>query len=190
MLMVLLVPIYFLVGIGVLLYLGRPVIFRQERPGLNEKVFTILKFRTMHNTIDSKGNLLPANQRITKFGNLLRRTSMDELPELYNVLKGDMSFVGPRPLLIRYLPFYNDNEKKRHLVRPGITGLAQIKGRNFLDWDKRLALDVFYVENLSFKLDVKILINSILPVLKREGIELNPIQDFDSYRSNASLTQN
>lgn len=145
--------------------LGSPVLFRQERPGKNERIFTLCKFRTMTDEKDESGKLLPDAVRLTKFGKFLRATSLDELPELFNILKGDMSIIGPRPLLVSYLPYYSEREKLRHSVRPGLTGLAQVSGRNFIDWDRRLEKDVEYVENLSFRMDVKILWMTVQTVL-------------------------
>ena len=150
--------------------LGNPVLFKQERPGKNGEIFTLYKFRTMTDERDEKGELLPDEIRLTKFGRLLRSLSLDELPELYNILKGDMSFVGPRPLLVRYLPLYNERQAMRHNVRPGLTGLAQVNGRNLLTWEEKFEWDVKYVENISPWLDIKILFKTVLNVLKREGI--------------------
>ena len=148
---------------------GNPF-FIQERPGKNEKAFKLIKFRTMTNEKDASGEFLPDENRLIPYGKLLRRTSLDELPELINICKGDMAIIGPRPLLMRYIPYYTEREHKRHLVRPGLTGLAQINGRNALAWDTRLEMDVKYVENISFKEDVKIFIKTISKVLKRENI--------------------
>lgn len=150
--------------------LGSPVLFKQKRPGKNEKIFTLYKFRTMNDKRDENGELLPDEVRLTKFGKLLRSTSVDELPELINILKGDMSFIGPRPLLVKYLPLYNERQKKRHSVRPGLTGLAQVMGRNAIGWEERFEYDVTYAENISFSGDVKILFKTVFAVLKREGI--------------------
>ena len=150
--------------------LGSPVLFRQERPGKNGEIFTLYKFRTMTDERDGNGELLPDEIRLTKFGRLLRSLSLDELPELYNILKGDMSFVGPRPLLVRYLPLYSERQAMRHNVRPGLTGLAQVNGRNLLTWEEKFEWDVKYVENISPWLDIKILFKTVLNVLKREGI--------------------
>ena len=150
--------------------LGSPVLFRQARPGLQGRLFTLLKFRTMTGTRDAAGNLLPDAERLTPFGRWLRATSLDELPELINVLKGDMSLVGPRPLLLEYLPLYTPEQARRHDVRPGLTGWAQINGRNALTWEEKFALDVWYVENQSFRLDLRILAATVLTVLRREGI--------------------
>ena len=145
--------------------LGSPVLFKQERPGKDERIFTLCKFRTMTDEKDAQGNLLPDAVRLTKFGRFLRGTSLDELPELFNILKGDMRIIGPRPLLVSYLPYYTEQEKLRHSVRPGLTGLAQVSGRNFLDWDRRLEKDVEYVKNLSFAMDLKVLWMTVQTVL-------------------------
>lgn len=145
--------------------LGSPVLFRQERPGKDEKIFTLCKFRTMTDEKDENGRLLPDAARLTRFGKFLRATSLDELPELFNILKGDMSVIGPRPLLVSYLPYYSERERLRHSVRPGLTGLAQVSGRNFIDWDKRLEKDVEYVEHLSFGMDLKVLWMTVRTVL-------------------------
>lgn len=150
--------------------LGSPILFKQERPGKNEEIFMMLKFRTMTSETDHEGNLLPDDVRLTKFGRLLRSTSLDELPELFNILKGDMAIIGPRPLLVKYLPRYNDEQKKRHLVRPGLTGLAQINGRNAISWEDKFSYDVKYVNQISFTGDVKIFFATIGKVFKREGI--------------------
>ena len=163
-------PVFFVVGVLVYWKLGSPILFRQQRPGLHGKPFTLYKFRTMTDARDADGNLLPDADRLTNFGRFLRRTSLDELPELINVLKGDMSLVGPRPLLIRYLPYYTERERKRFEVKPGITGLAQISGRNHLLWDKRLELDVQYVEQQSLLLDIQILLRTVIKVLKRADV--------------------
>jgi lipopolysaccharide/colanic/teichoic acid biosynthesis glycosyltransferase len=151
--------------------LGRPILFRQLRPGLNNQTFKVLKFRSMSNTCDATGTLLPDSQRLTPFGHFLRKTSLDELPQLWNVIKGDMSLVGPRPLLAEYLPYYTERESKRHSVRPGITGLAQINGRNCVPWNERLELDVYYVENCSLSLDLLILYNTIVKTLCGSDID-------------------
>ena len=150
--------------------MGKPVIFKQKRPGLNEKIFEIYKFRTMTNQKDKNGNLLPDEERLKGVGKIIRSLSLDELPQLFNVLKGDMSFIGPRPLLIEYLPLYNKEQKKRHTVLPGITGLAQVNGRNAISWKKKFEYDVEYVEKLSFLLDLKIILLTIKKVLIKEGI--------------------
>lgn len=158
-------PVLLVLCILVRMKLGSPVLFRQERPGKNERIFTLCKFRTMTDEKDENGKLLPDAVRLTKFGKFLRATSLDELPELFNILKGDMSIIGPRPLLVSYLPYYSEREKLRHSVRPGLTGLAQASGRNFLDWDRRLEKDVEYVEHLSFKMDMKVLWMTVQTVL-------------------------
>ena len=150
--------------------LGSPVLFHQERPGRKEKIFTLCKFRTMTDARDENGQLLPDSERLTSFGKFLRSTSLDELPELFNIFKGDMSIIGPRPLLVSYLPWYTEEERLRHTVRPGLTGLAQASGRNFLDWDRRLAKDVEYVKNLSFAMDVKVLVMTVKAVFDRSGV--------------------
>lgn len=150
--------------------LGSPVVFRQERPGLHGKIFTMYKFRSMTDARDEEGNLLPDTERLTDFGKLLRKTSLDELPELFNILKGDMSFVGPRPLLVQYLDRYTPEQARRHDVRPGLTGWAQINGRNAISWEEKFKLDVWYVDNRTFWLDIKILWMTFFKVVKREGI--------------------
>lgn len=166
-------PIFLIVGILVLIFIGQPAIFRQKRPGKNEKIFTMYKFRTMTNKKDENGNLLPDELRLTKLGKFLRKTSLDEIPEFINILKGDMSFVGPRPLLVEYLPYYKEEEHHRHDVRPGLTGLAQVNGRNNLDWNDKFQKDLEYVNNITFINDVKIIIDTIKIVFKREGITDN-----------------
>lgn len=167
--LVLLAPVLAGLALAIWLSMGRPVFFRQERPGFQGRPFRILKFRTMRDVRDARGNLLPDGQRLTRLGAWLRRTSLDELPELWNVLRGDMSLVGPRPLLMRYLPYFRPRERLRFEVRPGITGLAQVSGRNCLGWDQRLELDARYVENLTLGQDLRILGRTILAVLRREG---------------------
>lgn len=172
-----------LIVTAILLYIQNKgaVFFIQARPGKNEAVFNIIKFKTMTDAKDANGVLLPDNQRITALGRIIRKLSIDELPQLFNVLKGDMSLIGPRPLLIRYLPLYNEEQKKRHLVRPGITGLAQVSGRNAISWKEKFAYDVYYVTNLSFWLDVKIAFLTVVKVLKREGVnqsDQRPMQPF------------
>lgn len=168
--------LYVTVAILVRVKLGSPVLFTQDRPGKNEKVFKLYKFRTMTDARDENGNLLPDNVRLTKFGKLLRSTSLDELPEVFNILKGDMSIIGPRPLLVSYLPWYSDREKLRHSVRPGLSGLAQVNGRNFLDWDSRLELDVQYVEKVSFLGDVKIILKTVSKFVKKQDIAVDTNQ--------------
>ena len=168
--LVLLMPVIIIIYILVRMKLGKPVIFKQQRPGKNEKIFTLYKFRTMTDERDENGNLLSDAERLTKFGKTLRSTSLDELPELINIIKGDMSIVGPRPLLIEYLPYYTEKERHRHDVRPGLTGLAQISGRNLVLWKERFELDLKYIEKISFKEDAKIIFETIKKVLKREDI--------------------
>lgn len=164
-------PIFLLTGILVLIFLGKPAIFRQKRPGKDEKIFTMYKFRTMTKGKNRNGEMLPDELRLTKFGKFLRKTSLDEIPEFINILKGDMSFVGPRPLLIEYLPYYTKEEHHRHDVRPGLTGWAQANGRNLVNWDERFKLDLEYVNNISFLLDLKTIIKTVEIVFKREGIK-------------------
>jgi sugar transferase len=161
---------------------GKPF-FYQLRPGKGERIFKIIKFKTMNDRRDANGQLLPDAERLTKIGTFVRKTSLDEIPQLLNVLKGDMSLIGPRPLLVKYLPYYSKREQLRHTVRPGITGLAQVNGRNKLNWDDRLELDAQYVENLSFLLDIKILFRTIVNVLLRKDIAVGYI-DLDDYRKN------
>lgn len=163
-------PVYVILAVLVRVKLGSPVIFRQERPGKGEKIFHLYKFRSMTDEKDGSGNLLPDEVRLTSFGKKLRSTSLDELPELFNILKGDMSLIGPRPLLVRYLPRYNEFQRHRHDVRPGLTGLAQINGRNAITWEQKFEYDVEYVRSLSFALDVRIFMGTVRAVLKREGI--------------------
>ena len=174
--LVVLSPVLLVLAILVRCKLGAPVIFHQERPGYHEKIFKLCKFRTMTDERDEEGNLLPDSVRLTKFGRILRATSLDELPELWNILKGDMSIIGPRPLLISYLPYYTEEERLRHTVRPGLTGLAQVSGRNLLDWDKRFATDVTYVKNLTFAMAVKNVFLPIKKVFVREDIEVDTNQ--------------
>ena len=163
-------PVLLIVAILVRTKLGSPVLFHQERPGRNEKIFTLCKFRTMTDERDGEGNLLPDSERLTSFGKFLRASSLDELPEFFNILKGDMSFIGPRPLLVSYLPYYTKEEALRHTVRPGLTGLAQVCGRNFLDWDRRLEKDVEYVKGLSFSMDCRVLALTVKAVFSRSGV--------------------
>lgn len=164
---IILSPVFLILALLVRVKLGSPVLFKQERPGKDEKIFTLCKFRTMTDKRDENGELLPDAVRLTRFGRILRATSLDELPELFNILKGDMSIIGPRPLLVSYLPYYSEREKKRHSVRPGLTGLAQVSGRNFIDWDRRLEKDVEYVENLSPGMDMKVLVMTVQTVFGR-----------------------
>ena len=163
-------PFILIIFVLIKLKLGSPVFFRQIRPGIKGKPFGMIKFRTMVDVNDTEGNPLPDDKRITPFGNLLRSTSLDELPELFNVLKGDMSLIGPRPLLIEYLPLYTQEQFRRHEVRPGVTGWAQVNGRNAISWEEKFRLDVWYVDNQSFWLDIKILCLTVKKVLMRDGI--------------------
>lgn len=165
--------LYIIVAILVRIKLGSPVLFRQERPGKNEKVFRLYKFRTMTDARDENGNLLPDEVRLTKFGRALRATSLDELPEVFNILKGEMSVIGPRPLTIQYLPYYSEEERRRHDVRPGLSGLAQVNGRNFIDWDHRLALDVQYVKKITFLGDLRIILQTALKFVKKEDVAVD-----------------
>lgn len=174
--------LYLIVAFLVRIKLGSPVLFKQPRPGKDEKVFDMYKFRTMTDERDSEGNLMPDEVRLTKFGNMLRKTSLDELPELFCILKGDMSFVGPRPLLVKYLPYYNERERLRHSVRPGLTGYAQAHGRNAISWEKKFEYDVYYVEHLSFWMDIRVIIDTVKTVLSHDGVVLNALEDFDVYR--------
>ena len=163
--------LYIIVAVLVRVNLGSPVLFKQERPGKDEKIFNLYKFRTMTDKKDDNGNLLPDDVRLTKFGRLLRKTSLDELPEAFNILKGDMSVVGPRPLLVKYLPLYNQHQKRRHEVRPGLSGLAQVNGRNAISWEEKFDLDVEYVDNITFVGDVKIILKTVVSAfVKSEGI--------------------
>ena len=174
-----------IIAILVRFKLGSPILFKQPRPGLGEKIFKMYKFRSMSDKKDAEGNLLPDSKRVTKFGRLLRSSSLDELPELFNILKGDMSIVGPRPLLKEYLPYYKPDERLRHSVRPGLTGLAQVNGRNSGTWEKKFELDNYYVRNISFSHDVKILFKTVIKTIKRSDILLGdeiPARRLDHYR--------
>jgi len=185
--LLILAPVYLILAILIRMNLGSPVIFCQERPGRYGKVFKLYKFRTMTDEKDENGNLLPDEKRLPRFGRILRSTSLDELPELWNIFKGDMSLIGPRPLLVRYLPYYTEEEMHRHDVRPGLTGLAQVNGRNALGWEDRFAYDLEYVNHLSFIMDVKIIGMTVGKVLKRSdtlsGAD-QTVADFDVYRKN------
>lgn len=172
-----------LIVLGAVFMGGNPF-FTQERPGKNERIFKLIKFRTMNNRKDKDGKLLPDEIRLNKYGRFLRATSLDELPELANIVKGDMSIIGPRPLMARYLDYYTEEEKKRHNVRPGLSGYAQVHGRNNVDWDERMKMDIYYAEHISFRLDLKILIDTILIVFKREGISAEDMRNFDDFRKN------
>lgn len=175
-------PVLLLVSLVICFDSGLPVFFRQQRPGWHEKPFCLYKFRTMKNTYDKNGQLLPDGQRLTGVGRWLRQLSLDELPQFINVLKGEMSVVGPRPLLMEYLPLYNEEQKKRHGVKPGITGWAQVHGRNTVDWEERFRLDVWYVEHWSLRLDAQILVKTLFKVLRREGISAEGSATMEKFR--------
>ncbi len=179
-------PIILIVALLIKLKLGSPILFTQERPGLNGKIFRIYKFRTMSDERDSKGDLLSDELRLKGFGKFIRKSSLDELPQLFNVLKGEMSFVGPRPLLVEYLELYNQEQAKRHNVKPGITGWAQVNGRNAISWEEKFKLDVYYVEHISFMLDCKILYMTFFKVLKRKDINSNTNITMEKFTGNKS----
>lgn len=186
--LILLSPVFLILMLLVRKKLGSPVFFHQERPGKDGEIFGLMKFRSMTDARDEEGNLLPDAERLPHFGKVLRATSLDELPEFINILKGDMSFVGPRPLLVRYLPYYTEEEMHRHDVRPGLTGLAQINGRNALNWEDRFRYDLTYVNNVSFAMDAKIVFGTIGKVLHHSGVQSGAdqtIPDLDAYRKNA-----
>ena len=189
MALIILSPILLIIYILVRIKLGKPAIFKQERPGKNEKIFTLYKFRTMTDEKDKDGKLLPDEKRLTKFGKILRSTSLDELPELVNILKGDMSIVGPRPLLVEYLPLYNEEQKRRHEVRPGLTGLAQVSGRNSLSWEEKFKDDVYYVDHISLWKDIKIILKTVGKVLKREGISQEGNATMEYFTGNEELNE-
>lgn len=172
MALIVLMPLMIIIGILVRINLGSPIIFKQKRPEKNEKIFTLYKFRTMTDKRDIDGNLLPDEYRLTKFGKFLRSTSLDELPELINIIKGDMAIVGPRPLLVEYLPYYTEEEKHRHDVRPGLTGLAQVNGRNEISWEEKLKYDTEYIKEISFYSDLKIIFKTIKKTIKRKDIKM------------------
>jgi len=180
--LIVLSPILLIVALLVRIKLGSPVIFKQQRPGINEKIFIMYKFRTMTDERDKNGELLPDSIRLTKFGKFLRSTSLDELPELFNILKGDMSVIGPRPLLVEYLPLYDEYQKRRHEVRPGLSGLAQVSGRNAINWEDKFNLDVEYVDNISFFGDWKIIFLTLKKVFIREGISSNTAVTMEPFR--------
>ena len=186
LLIVIFSPIILIVALLIKLKLGSPILFTQERPGLNGKIFRIYKFRTMSDERDSKGDLLSDELRLKGFGKLIRKSSLDELPQLFNVLKGEMSFVGPRPLLVEYLELYNQEQAKRHNVKPGITGWAQVNGRNAISWEEKFKLDVYYVEHISFMLDCKILYMTFFKVLKRKDINSNTNITMEKFTGNKS----
>lgn len=174
--------LYVIVAVLVRIKLGSPVLFTQDRPGKDEKIFKLYKFRTMTNATDEHGKLLPDEARLTSFGKLLRSTSLDELPEVFNIIKGDMSVVGPRPLLVKYLPYYKEEERERHAVRPGLTGYSQVHGRNYLMWDERLTLDVQYAKKITFIGDIKILFQTVIKVIRRADVAEKRIIPLDQVR--------
>ncbi len=188
-------PILLILCILVKTKLGSPILFKQERPGKidkktgEEKIFTLYKFRTMTDERDENGELLPDEIRLTKFGKFLRSTSLDELPEFINILKGDMSFIGPRPLLVKYLPLYSEEQRRRHLVRPGLSGWAQVNGRNTVSWQEKFKLDVEYVDSISFVLDVKIFFKTVMAVVKREGISSETSATMEAFTGNPETTE-
>lgn len=183
-LIILFSPFYIVVSILILIKMGSPILFKQKRPGLDGKIFGIYKYRTMTNDKDKDGNLLPDEQRLEGLGKTIRSLSLDELPQLFNVLKGEMSFVGPRPLLVSYLPLYNEKQKRRHDVKPGITGWAQVNGRNAISWEQKFEYDVWYVENQSFLLDIKILWMTFLKVVKRSDISSSSSVTMEAFKGN------
>lgn len=170
------------------IFMGGNPFFTQERPGKDEKIFKLIKFRSMDNRKDKDGNLLPDEVRLNKYGRFIRKTSLDELPEAFNIIKGDMSVIGPRPLLVKYLPYYSEEERVRHCVRPGLSGLAQVNGRNAISWEEKFAYDVSYVNHITFLCDAKILMDTVKKVfVKSEGIVLNALEDFDEYRKHDTV---
>ena len=182
--LVILSPLFVLIAVLVKIKLGSPVIYKQKRPGLNERLFTLYKFRTMTDEKDSQGNIMPDELRLTKLGRFLRSTSLDELPGLLNILLGEISIVGPRPLLVEYLDLYDNHQKRRHEVRPGLTGLAQVEGRNELTWKKRLNLDVQYLDHITFISDIKIIIKTFFKVIKRDGISSVTSVTMEKFKGN------
>lgn len=185
--LILLSPVLLIVAVLVRIKLGTPVIFKQERPGRNEKIFRMYKFRTMTDQKDSEGRLLPDEIRLTSFGKKLRSTSLDELPELFNILKGDMSIVGPRPLLVRYLPLYNERQRHRHDVRPGFTGLAQVNGRNSISWEEKFEWDIKYIQHITFLGDVKIILKTIKTVIRRDGISSETSVTMEEFKGSEGI---
>ena len=181
-LITLLSPFFLLTALLVYFKIGRPILFKQVRPGLNEKLFTIYKFRTMSSEKDRDGELLADEYRLNSIGRFIRKTSLDELPQLFNVLKGEMSFIGPRPLLVEYLPLYNKVQKRRHSVVPGISGWAQVNGRNAISWEQKFEYDIWYVENQSFLLDIKILWMTFLKVIKRSGVSSDTSVTMEAFK--------
>lgn len=179
---ILLSPFMLIIAVLVKLKLGSPVIFKQKRPGINGKIFTLYKFRTMLDAKDNEGKYLPDEMRMTKFGRILRSTSLDELPELLNIIKGDMAVVGPRPLLVEYLPLYNPQQRRRHEVRPGFTGYAQVNGRNAITWEEKFQKDIYYVDHITFLGDWKIILQTVKTVIKREGITSSSSMTMEPFR--------
>lgn len=179
-------PVLLVTAVSVRIKLGSPVLFKQERPGKDEKIFVLKKFRTMTDERDENGELLPDDVRLTKYGRFLRSTSIDELPELFNILKGDMSVIGPRPLLVRYLPRYNEYQHRRHEVRPGLSGWAQVNGRNTVSWEDKFKMDVEYVDNYSLLMDIKILVMTVVNVLKHEGISSETSATMEEFMGNGT----
>lgn len=186
---VVLSPVILITAVLIRIKLGAPVIFTQERPGKDGKIFKLYKFRTMTNAKDENGELLSDEVRLTKFGKILRSTSLDELPELFNMLKGDMSVVGPRPLLVKYLPLYNENQARRHEVRPGFTGLAQVNGRNAITWEEKFDWDIKYVDNITFLGDWKIIFKTVITVLKRDGISSETSATMEEFRGTKFINE-
>lgn len=184
--LIVLSPVLLITALLVRVKLGNPVIFQQKRPGLNEKLFTLYKFRTMTDQKDTQGDLLPDEIRLTKFGKMLRSTSLDELPELWNIFKGDMSIVGPRPLLVKYLSLYSEEQRKRHQVRPGLTGLAQVNGRNEVDWEKKFQLDVEYTQHITFMLDIMIIFRTVKNVIKGKGVSSLTSATMEEFRGSSN----
>ncbi len=183
-LIILFAPFFIIISLAILIKMGRPILFKQKRPGLHEEIFGIYKFRTMSDERDKNGELLADEKRLVGIGRFIRSTSLDELPQLFNVLKGEMSFVGPRPLLIEYLPLYSERQKKRHDVTPGITGWAQVNGRNAISWEQKFAYDVYYVEHQSFWLDMKILWMTFLKVIQRDGVNSDTHVTMEKFTGN------
>lgn len=189
MALILLSPVILIIAFLVRIKIGTPIVFRQERPGLNGTIFTMYKFRTMTDKRDSNGELLPDSERLTKFGKILRSTSLDELLELVNIMKGDMSVVGPRPLLVKYLGLYNEHQARRHEVRPGVTGYAQVHGRNSITWEDKFEKDVYYVDHISFLGDWKIIFQTIRTVIKREGISSESSDTMEAFTGTPRLQE-
>nr|WP_216607499.1 sugar transferase [Vibrio tubiashii] len=182
--LIILSPLLIVIAFKIRSNLGSPVLFKQVRPGLDGKPFQMYKFRTMRDAVDRNGKVLPDLERITTFGSTLRNSSLDELPELWNVLKGDMSLVGPRPLLMQYLPLYNEEQKRRHEVLPGITGWAQVNGRNAISWEEKFKLDVWYVDNRSFLLDIKIILTTVFKIFSKENVEHQTLEELARFKGN------